>query len=234
MIRYGLICSKVLELYKRQSMLRFPIDPCSVIERLPNCRVISYSQLAEWNGSSLDEVIRLNESKAGCTHYECATGRYLILWNDDPSDNNVPGRQRWTQAHELGHVMLDHLPMSKTVKLAETRNQYGAIRELEEEADQFAATFLCPTPLYRALNIYSAADIMNVFGLSEEASNIRWSEYIRFRGAKRAPEEARWEDNMRSILTLRKRAGKLQHPPFRYDHPRYSGIDVWREQDEVI
>ena len=234
MIRYGLICSKVLELYKMQSTMRFPIEPCDVIEKLKDCRAITYTQLAEWNGCDLSEVIRLNESKAGCTHYERATGRYLILWNNDPSDNNVPGRQRWTQAHELGHVMLNHLPMSKVVKMAETRGRRGAIKELEEEADQFAATFLCPTPFYRALNIYSAADIMNVFGLSEEASNIRWSEYLRFRGAKRAPEETQWEDTMRSIFTLRKRAGRLYHPPFRYDHPRYSGIDVWREQDEVI
>lgn len=234
MIRYGLICKKVLSLYQKQRILRFPIDPCQVIEELGNCHAVPYSTLAEWNGCDMEEVIRLNESKSGCTHYEPSTERYLILWNDDPTNNNVPGRQRWTQAHELGHVILNHLPISEIVKLAETRGKYDTIPEFEEEADQFAATFLCPTPLYHALNIYSAADIQNIFGLSEEASNIRWSEYLRFRYAKRAPEEKLWEMHMQSLLQLKKRAGRLEHPPFRYTKPPRSGISIWMEPDEAI
>ena len=105
MIRYPFIYNQVLQIYRDMDKISFPIEPDTIISRLTNCRMRTYKQFAETNGCSIRDVILLCESKSGCTHYDVANNRYLILWNSDSSGNNVEGRKRWTKAHELGHVI---------------------------------------------------------------------------------------------------------------------------------
>lgn len=196
--------------------------------------MMTYKEFAEFNKCDIEIVMRLNESEFGCTHYDTPNNRYLVLWNDDPSNNNVPGRQRWTKAHELGHVILKHLPMAAAKQMPHNGFHINSHRDFEEEADYFTSVLLCPPPLFKQLHIYSPADIMNIFGLSEEAANNRWREYLRWRDAKRAPEEFTWEERMRSLFRLKERAGTLKHPPFRFTKPRSSAINIWKEYDEFI
>lgn len=73
--------------------------------------------------------------------------------------------------------------------------------EFESEADQFAATLLCPMPLYEILRIESPSDIKRVFGLSKEASEHRWSEYVKW---TRYHRKTAWENDMRRVY-LQKR-----------------------------
>lgn len=68
--------------------------------------------------------------------------------------------------------------------------------ELEAEADYFAAAFLCPMPLFNQLHIQSASDIQNTFGLSYEASEVRWKEYIKW---KRNHRKTAWENDLKRI-----------------------------------
>lgn len=231
MIRYGLVHKEVLHIYKMLDPVAFPIEPCNLSYIFPNLRMMTYQQYAEWNDCSIERVIQTCKSKFGCTHYDPVNDRYLIVWNDDTADNNVLGRQRWTKAHELGHVVLKHLPMTAQKKMSRDGFYSKHDDELEEEADLFAALLLCPWALYRQLYIDSAADIENIFGLSEMAANIRWQDYLRWRGCRRAPEENTWADRMRSIIQLRKRAGHLEHPPFRYKGFRNSAIMVWKDAE---
>ncbi|MEF9984525.1 MAG: ImmA/IrrE family metallo-endopeptidase [Bacilli bacterium] len=123
------------------------------------------------------------ESLSGCTFYNCNQDIYIILYNDDTSDNNVEGRIRWTLAHELGHCMLQHLNTMSKYKAAE--NSFGNIDEInlqiETEADVFAANFLSPLPLFEKLHIQSPVDIKNTFGLSALASNNRMQDYLKWK-----------------------------------------------------
>lgn len=234
MIRYGLIYKEVLRIYKSQNTLVFPIEPCNLASNFPNLRMMTYQQYAEWNDCSMERVIRTCKSKFGCTHYDPPNDRYLILWNEDTADNNVLGRQRWTKAHELGHVVLKHLPMTAAKQMSRDGFYSKHDKELEDEADYFAALLLCPWALFRQLYVDSPADIENIFGLSEMAANLRWEDYVRWHKCKRAPEELRWADRMRSIYRLRERAGRLEHPDFRYKGFRRSGVTVWKEPDEFL
>lgn len=106
MIRYNYIYNQVLQLYRSLDKIIFPIEPSDLITMRSDCRVMTYSKFAEINDCSLQDVVLLCESKSGCTHFDTASNRYLILWNDDSHDYNVSGRKRWTKAHELGHVVL--------------------------------------------------------------------------------------------------------------------------------
>lgn len=139
MIRYPFIYNQVLQIYRDMEQIRFPIEPDNIISRFSNCRIRTYQQFAQTNGCSIRDVILLCESKSGCTHYDVANNRYLILWNSDNADNNVSGRKRWTKAHELGHVVLKHLPLVAEPMLAEHGFCPMETSDFEIEADQFAA-----------------------------------------------------------------------------------------------
>ena len=55
-------------------------------------------------------------------------------------------------------------------------------------------------PLYEQLHIQSASDIQDVFGLSYEASNVRWNEYIKW---KRSHRKTAWENDMKRLVNQR-------------------------------
>ena len=177
MIRYAYIAHQVFQLYKQMPIIQFPINPKQLFLLIPNCRILTYQRFAEVNNCSIREVIELCESKSGCTHYDTAQDRYLVLYNDSTANNNVQGRIRWTLAHELSHVRLKHLPHISTNHIAENSFNNLTDPELEAEADRFAALLLCPMPLFEQLRIQSPADIHRVFGLSREAADVRWREY---------------------------------------------------------
>lgn len=206
MIRYPYIYNQVLQLYRQMGSVTFPIEPGNIISSLSNCRILTYDKFAEINQCTIRDVIMLCESKSGCTHYDIANDRYLILWNDDHSENNVEGRRRWTKAHELGHVILKHLPLVAEPMLAENGFNNLTAPEFEAEADQFAATLLCPMPLFQMLGVTSPSDIKKVFGLSTEASVHRWDEYLKWQKYRR---KTAWENDMRRVLMQSRQINSL-------------------------
>ena len=208
MIRYTYIYNQVLQIYKSLPTISFPLDMEMVYPLLSRCRVLTYQQFAQISYASINDVILLCDSKSGCTHYDFSTGRYLILWNSDGSENNVEGRRRWTQAHEAGHVALKHLPVVATQKLAENSFNNLAVPEYEVEANMFASTLLCPMPLFEQLAIQSPHDIQRTFGLSSEASAIRWTAYEKWKLSHR---KTFWENDIKRLYSEQNRAQKYPH-----------------------
>lgn len=201
MVRYPYIYNQVLQIYKGLSNIQFPIEPCDIVSAIPNCKALTYREFAEATDCSIRDVVLLCESTSGCTHYDVTRDRYLILWNSDSEGHNVAGRKRWTKAHELGHVILKHLPLVAEPMLAENGFNNLSAPDLETEADQFAATLLCPMPLYTSLGISSSFDIQCVFGLSTEASTNRWAEYQRW---VRYHRKTAWENDMKRVYQQKK------------------------------
>ena len=174
MIRKVYIDNLVLQIYRQLPAISFPISIAEVFKLFPNCKYMSYQKFAQVTNCSVEDVIVLCESKSGCTHYDFAKDRYLVLLNLVGSS----GRQRWTAAHEVGHIACRHHIISALDRIAE--NSFAQIKnpEYEAEADYFAATLLAPLPLCRYFNVKSARDIQNIFGLSAEAASIRYNEYL--------------------------------------------------------
>lgn len=189
MIRYAYICNQVLRLYRDMDELSFPIDPMQVLRYKNTVKFISYQKAAEISECSLDEMIVSCGSSSGCTQYEPVSDRYLVLYNNALADK-VPGRIRWTLAHEIGHITLGHFQQIRVSALSEGCQSRLSDKELELEADYFAATLLCPMPLFKSLGISSPADIKVIFGLSAEAANNRWNDYLKWqRGHKKTAFE---------------------------------------------
>ena len=176
MIRKTHINNLVLNLYRQLPTIQFPFSINNVFLLIPNCKFMSYQKFANINHCSIQDVITLCQSKSGCTHYDIATKRYLVLLNFTEHNTNY-GRQRWTAAHEVGHILCKHHLISAIDQIAE--NDFFKIDnpEYEAEADYFAATLLAPFPLFKIFNIKSTVDIQRVFGLSAEAATIRLKEY---------------------------------------------------------
>lgn len=193
MIRYTYVNNQVLNIYSMLPMIKFPLDVKEVIHYIPNCRYMSYQQFAKINQCSIDDIVQICESKSGCTHYDIMNDRYLILCNQSTADNNNVGRQRWTCGHEIGHVVCNHHTISAYEKLSENSLLQTTNPEYEAEADYFAATLLAPFPLFKLLNIKSAIDIQNTFGLSTEASLYRYKQYLKWLNTR---VKTSWENDM--------------------------------------
>ncbi len=200
MVRYPYIRNEVLKIYKTAEKISFPIDPILFFKQICNCRIMTYQDIARLNRCSVQDIILLCESSSGCTHYSVEHDRYLTLYNDSPSGNNVPGRIRWTKGHEFGHVTLKHLPYIAASQIAEHNFNNVYEPELEQEADYFAAMFLSPYPVWEALGVTSTLDIQTVFGLSEEASKNRMMQYIKW---KRTRIKTAWENDMKRVILER-------------------------------
>lgn len=193
MIRYTYVNNQVLNIYSMLPTIKFPLDVREVIRYIPNCRYMSYQQFANINQCSIDDIVQICESKSGCTHYDIMNDRYLILCNQSTEDNNNLGRQRWTCGHEIGHVVCNHHTISAYEKLSENSLLQTTNPEYESEADYFAATLLAPFPLFKLLNIKSAIDIQNTFGLSAEASLYRYKQYLKW---QRTRVKTSWGNDM--------------------------------------
>lgn len=201
-IRYKFINKLVLQLYMDFNIYNFPITAdkmINIINSLPNCKIMSYNKFMQINNCSFEDVALICESTSGCTHYSKINNRYLILYNDCPDNNNVDGRILWTIAHELGHISGNHLPLISEAQIA--NNSFNNLTNpvFEGEADYFAATFLSPFPAFSILNINSATDIQNAFGLSNQASIFRWKQYLNW---KKNHLKTTWENDIRKIFKV--------------------------------
>lgn len=70
-------------------------------------------------------------------------------------------RQRFTIAHELGHILLHHFNSNLS-------NEY-----IEKEANMFAIRLLAPTCIIKELNINTVDQLAKTFNISAEAANYR-------------------------------------------------------------
>lgn len=100
-----------------------PVDPLVLLRNRQNARIITYDEAAEQLGVSLPTLIRqLGDVDA----FSFRQGeRWIVAYR---SGGN-PARLRFTLAHELGHLVLQHS---------------GGSRGEEREADVFASYLLCP------------------------------------------------------------------------------------------
>jgi Zn-dependent peptidase ImmA (M78 family) len=91
-------------------------------------------------------------------------------------------RARWTLAHELGHILLQHpkrLPRQRLAESVRSSNQL-----YEKEANLFACGVLAPYD--QANKCQTPAEIASTFQISFEAALIRWKELRQEELRKRA------------------------------------------------
>lgn len=104
--------------------------------------------------------------------------RWLLLYNETIRSG---GRIRFTQAHELGHYLL-HRSAHEAFECTEDDALGASLKEIETEADSFAAQLLMPLDDFRR-QIPGPADFEMLiehagrYGVSLTAATLRWLEY---------------------------------------------------------
>lgn len=93
-------------------------------------------------------------------------GKPIILVNNDCTLQ----RQRFTAAHELGHIVHKHVGTRALVN----REPSPEDPPEEHEANVFASRLLAPAIVLRDLNVQSAEDIARLCNISRQASEFRW------------------------------------------------------------
>jgi Zn-dependent peptidase ImmA (M78 family) len=108
-------------------------------------------------------IFVLTGSQSGKTFFR--NGKFYIVYDDECS----MGRQLFTIAHKLGHILLGHV-LSDSVLYREFVHD----KPLEEKnADMFAARLLSPACVLWAFEIYGAEDISKLCGVSIAAAKNR-------------------------------------------------------------
>ena len=78
-------------------------------------------------------------------------------------------RQRFTCAHELGHILLGHTGKYKLVNREPSRED----NPIEQEANVFASRLLAPACVLWALNARTPEEISNLCDISHQAAQFR-------------------------------------------------------------
>lgn len=114
------------------------------------------------NGSNVIQKLQLEEHTVGNDAF--SIGR-VIFYNDE----NSIARQRFSIAHEMGHIFL-HSPCGATVYNREPSTNEDP---LEAEANIFASRLLAPLCVLHYLNVHSPEEISRICNISITAARIR-------------------------------------------------------------
>lgn len=81
-----------------------------------------------------------------------------------------PKRQRFTAAHELGHILLGHVGHYELVNREPTESD----NPIEQAANVFASRLLAPACVLWGCGVHSAEDISKLCDISDAAAAFRW------------------------------------------------------------
>lgn len=134
-----------------------PVSVSEICER-ENIRLITYRE-----GAPIIEQARLENNVIGNDAFSM---RKMIFYDD----TKPPSRQRFSIAHEIGHIVL-HNPTGATVL---NREMSPNDDPLEREANVFASRLLAPLCVLHFLNVRSPEEISELCNISLIASKLRY------------------------------------------------------------
>lgn len=182
--RYEHIRNIIVRIYQEFNINSYPVDVFKLFRKISNCRVVPYSKfMKKYNLTFMDVYMYLNTDE-GCTIYEAKSQRYIVYYNDFKQLKSIE-RQRWTLAHELGHILLRHHVLSDRTKISRNTLTEDEYEWMEKEANYFASLLLAhPLILYK-LKIKNETDIAKICGISNEAAIYRFEYYKKWYKHKR-------------------------------------------------
>ena len=165
---------KTLQAYREP--LKLPVPIKAITKSFPNIRLISYSKQMERRGLSYDEMVAFAGTEDAFTDYNAKTGLFLVYYNDVASNQLSSNRYRWNIAHELGHIALKHHQTYTGSRIFRSSLSKTLYRELEDEADTFAAYILVPHIVVNFVGAdFDTSTLRESCGISGAAAKYRQS-----------------------------------------------------------
>lgn len=143
-------------------ILELPVRPSEV------CRHYGWILADYRTGEESIRMLGLSELQKRTDGFCTVTKNHVYIF----FDQSLPtGRQRFTVAHEIGHLLLGHVgPGMATV---ENREPTGSEREEERQANQFAARLLAPACVLHEIGALTPEAIQRACGISRQAAQFR-------------------------------------------------------------
>lgn len=163
-------CSFASKILIESNIKFFPLNPL-VIAKHYDILVVSYDWFEKQGLGSQKSCLEI--SKDGFCFCDC--DKYFIVYNDKISSK---GRRRFTITHELAHILLGHINQNNCT-LAYNDNYLR--KQIEIEADMLAVCLLAPLSIAHMCDISTIKEMQYVFGLSKEASQNIFKDYINLR-----------------------------------------------------
>lgn len=139
-----------------------PVRPSEI------CRHYNWVLADYIDGKRSIELLGLSELREKTDGFCAVTENHVYIFYDS---SLTVGRQRFTVAHEIGHLILGHVgPGTATV---ENREPTGAERDEETQANQFAARLLAPACVLHEIGATEPEEIHKLCGISKQAAKIR-------------------------------------------------------------
>ncbi|MCM1062339.1 MAG: ImmA/IrrE family metallo-endopeptidase [Eubacterium sp.] len=129
------------------------IDIFKVVSDLSNVSIHTYSETSKRFDMTISQFLNVATSAHGYTVYNATSKKGTIYFNDLKDECTI----RFTVAHELGHIILDH-------------TQDNAVAR--SEANCFARNLLCPVPLRDGFHLKTVQDYCECFNISEYMAKI--------------------------------------------------------------
>lgn len=114
------------------------------------------------------ELLGLTKLKEKTDGFCTVTDNHVYIF----FDSTLPvGRQRFTVAHEIGHLILGHV--GHGMATVENREPTGTERAEERQANQFAARLLAPACVLHEIGATTPEIIQKLCGVSRQAAEFR-------------------------------------------------------------
>lgn len=121
----------------------WPLDCTKLLQKMKETQIIPFHY----------GFFRLSDKYEAVTDFRSEHNVYLMQINRSkvryPFETSADRRLNFTLAHEIGHIMLDHLRVSRNLKTPTD------IEREEREANEFAGQLLMPEFLINTCNFYS-------------------------------------------------------------------------------
>ena len=139
-----------------------PVRPSEI------CRHYGWKLADYQTGAASIELLGLSELSRKTDGFCTITENHTYIF----FDGTLPtGRQRFTVAHEIGHLILGHV--GPGIATTENREPTGSERAEERQANQFAARLLAPACVLHELGATTPERIRELCGLSRQAAQFR-------------------------------------------------------------
>lgn len=173
---YGLALKMSVELLEDVGINSLPILVQAIISSISRTvQLTSYGEFSASTGLSHEEIADNFKSDDGVCVYKRDSEQYVIFYNEKKDDN----RFRFTIAHELGHIYLEHHRIAGSDILTRSELTSAQYERYEKEANCFARNLLSPAPLAKTIKnfdetgLYTLGNFQDEFYIGYQASRFR-------------------------------------------------------------
>lgn len=176
--RRGIIKQIVIDTLTHAGFNYLPVDIKRICKSYDFIRLIPFSVQMKHRNMTYEEVCKQCGTDDACADYYAKPGKYIIYYNNIQKTQYInSNRYRWSIAHELGHVLLNHHKIYEKTRIYRCCLSDAEYNYLELEADYFAQLILVPHVVLYAFKIQTAAQLKALCKISNPAANKRFRAY---------------------------------------------------------